>query len=286
MSVTSATVSTATAYFETTGDNTFDPTPAAGGHWGPALISGPAVAGLAAYALERDHDQSGFLPARFTIDLVKPARQAPTRVQTRLVRDGRRVRYTECDVLQGDWIVARATAVQYRKSEAPPGAEWTPVNSFPRPHGSGVDRLVVGSDSAGWSVLGANHQDGSRKRACYRGVNVLQDEPVSPFVRSVIVAEAAANLVINLGTKGIGYINGDLTVSLSRLPRCELIGVQGDTRSAFDGIAVGTASLFDDLGPFGSAMVTSLANPDAQIDFAGTARTAAPGAELFDHTGS
>lgn len=33
-----------------------------------------------------------------------------------------------------------------------------------------------------------------------------------------MVAEATS-LVTNLGTKGIGYINGDLTVALSRLPR-------------------------------------------------------------------
>ena len=76
---------TAQAYFTDRGDDTFQPTAAAGGHWGQELLSGPAVAGLAAWALERDFGQSGFIPARCTIDLLKPARREPIRVQTRLV---------------------------------------------------------------------------------------------------------------------------------------------------------------------------------------------------------
>lgn len=270
-----------TGYFIATGDDTFAPTPAAGGHWGESLISGPAVAGLAARTLERDHGQPDFLPARLTVDLIKPAGQVPTRTQTRLIRSGRRVRYAECDVIQGDWIVARATAVLYRTSEAPGGDEWAPHTRFTAPARAEGDELFVGSDAAGWSVLGAEHQNTSRKQAFYRGVDVVVGEIASPFVRAVVVAEAATNMVINMGTEGIGYINGDLTVSLSRSPRSPFIGVQGESRSAFDGIAQGTATLFDDFGPFGTAMVTALANPAAQINFAATARTSAPGSELF-----
>jgi hypothetical protein len=274
-------IETATAYFVPGDDNTFKPTPAASGHWGESLLSGPAVAGLAARALEHDFGQAGFTPARFTIDLLKPARQTPTRTQTRLIREGRRVRYAECDVIQGDWIVARATAVQYLTSEAPPGDEWTTEPVFTAPADAGYDGMLVGSDQAGWSALGATHQNTAPKRAYYRGVDVVVGEKQSPFVRAVVVAEAAANMVINLGTCGIGYINGDLTVALSRLPRGESLGVQGDSRFAAEGVSVGTATLFDEAGPFGTATVTSIANPAAQIDFAGAARTEAPGAELF-----
>lgn len=270
------------AYFIEAADGLFEPTALAGGHWGETLISGPAVAGLAARALEKDFGQTGFRPARFTIDLLKPARQVPTRTQTRLIRDGRRVRYVECDVVQGDWIVARATSVAYRISEAPAGDEWEPQAEFVAPRGvDGSDELFVDSESCGWSLFGAEHQNTTRKQAYYRGADVVAGEVASPFVRSVIVAEAATNMVVNLGTAGIGYINGDLTVSLSRLPRSPFIGVRGDTRSAADGVAVGTATLFDAVGPIGTASVTALANPAAAIDFTASPRTQAPGAELF-----
>ncbi len=280
------TTATADAYFVRTTAGDFEPTQLAGGHWGESLISGPAVAGLAARALEKDFGEPGFLPARFTIDLLKPARQVPTRTQTRLVRDGRRVRYVECDVIQGNWIVARATSVAYRVSQAPAGQEWEPQPEFIAPPQGGSDGMFVASEPAGWSVLGAEHQNTSRKQAYCRGEDVVAGEATSPFVRSVVVAEAATNMVVNLGTEGIGYINGDLTVSLSRLPRSEFIGVRGDTRFAVDGVAVGTATLFDTVGPIGTASVTALANPAAQIDFTATPRNQAPGAELFSASAS
>ena len=271
----------ATAYFISETDRVFHPTTAAGGHWGAELISGPAVAGIAAYALERDFGRPGFLPARFTVDLIKPAKQVPTVIETRVIREGRRVRYTECDVLQGDSIVARATMVQYLQSEAPPGQEWTSGDAFHGPTDAPDAALLVGSDDAGWGVLGAEHQNTSRKRAYYRGPGVVAGQPVSPFVRAAVVSEAATNMVLNMGTNGIGYINGDLTVTLARLPRSEFLGVQGDARFAAAGVATGTATLFDDYGPIGTAIVTALANPAAQIDFGGASRTSGAGAELF-----
>jgi len=181
--------------------------------------------------------------------------------------------------------VARATVVQYRQSEEPAGQVWTTAPRFTAPAAADDQDLVVGSDDTGWSRLGAQHQNTSRKRAYYRGADVIEGQPTSPFVRAVIVAEAATNMVVNLGTAGIGYINGDLTVALSREPRSEHLGVQADSHFAADGIAVGTATLFDDAGAFGTATITSLANPAAQIDFTGAARTDAPGAELFNTPG-
>jgi hypothetical protein len=74
-----------------------------------------------------------------------------------------------------------------------------------------------------------------------------------------VVAEAAASLVTNMGIDGIGYPNGDLTLALSRLPRGVFIGVQADTHFAENGVSVGSATLFDDAGAFGTSMVTAVA---------------------------
>ena len=75
-----------------------------------------------------------------------------------------------------------------------------------------------------------------------------------------MVAEGTS-LVTNLGTAGVGYINGDLTVALARLPVDDWVGVQADAHWAADGVAVGTATLFDHLGAFGTGMVTAVGNP-------------------------
>ena len=68
----------------------------------------------------------------------------------------------------------------------------------------------------------------------------------------------------NLGSAGVGYINGDLTMALSRLPVDDWIGIQADSHHAADGIAVGTATLFDRLGAFGSGTTTAVANAAAR----------------------
>ena len=136
-------------------DGSFHPTEYARSGWSDDMVNGPALVGLAALSLEQQYGADGFLPARFTADLFRAARRVPTCVRTRAVRDGRRIRITECDILQGDTEVARATMVQYRTSRPPPGREWVALDdSFAPPAGtagpSSDAAYFVGSDAAGW----------------------------------------------------------------------------------------------------------------------------------------
>jgi acyl-CoA thioesterase len=256
------------AHFILTESGEFEPTPFAGSHWGDDHLNGPAVVGLAATSLEQHCGSPDFMPSRLTVDLFRAARGVPTTVSVRTVRDGRRVRSAECDIAQEGRLVARATLLQYRRSTAPPGRLWTvPATiEFPPPLEDGV-QTAVHSDAADWSRSPGEHQNDSRKRFYNSAIDVVAGQPNTQFLRAVMVAEATS-LVTNLGTEGVGYINGDLTVGLARLPVGEWIGVQADSHWDADGVSVGTATLFDRTGAFGSGMVTAVANPAAQIDFA------------------
>lgn len=254
-------------HFTQIDDDTFMPSHFAQSHWGADHLNGPALVGLAARALEASFADPRFLPSRLTVDLFRAARGVPTRTKLALVRDGRRVRNAECELVQDGVTVARATLVQYRLSAPPRGTEWESAAEFSGPTGRDESRgVAVGSDDAGWTGTIADHQNASRKRFLTRTTDVLDGERNTPFVRAVVAAEATS-LVTNLGTAGVGYINGDLTVALARLPRDEWIGVQADTHWTADGIAVGTSTLFDGAGAIGTGMVTALSNPDVQIDF-------------------
>ncbi len=262
-----ARMATEPAHFTLAESGEFIPTRFAQSHWGDDHLNGPAVVGLAARALELSCGSPDFMPARLTVDLFRAARGVPTSVDVRQLRDGRRVRSGECEVRQEGRAVARATLLQYRRSTAPPGRLWTAPMSFEAPPEPNDTSLTwIGSDEGGWSRSPGDHQNGSRKRFYNRAIEVVAGEKNSQFVRAVMGAEATS-LVTNLGTEGVGYINGDLTVALARLPVGEWIGVQADSHSASDGIAVGTATLFDQSGAFGSGMTTAVANPAAQIDF-------------------
>lgn len=260
-------MSTEAAHFTLAESGEFLPTRFAQSHWGDDHLNGPAVVGLAAWMLEQEAGSPDFMPARLTVDLFRAARGVPTTVVARVVRDGRRVRSAECDVFQDGRVVARATLLQYRRSVAPPGQLWTAPMTFPAPPSVDDATLTrVGSDQAGWSRSPGEHQNDSRKRFYNQPIEVVAGEKNSQFVRAVMAAEATS-LVTNLGTKGVGYINGDLTVGLARSPVGDWIGVQADSHWASDGVAVGAATLFDESGAFGSGMVTAVANPAAQIDF-------------------
>ena len=254
-------------HFSQTEQDTFVPGAYAQSHWGPDHLNGPALVGLVARALEVSFGDPEFLPSRLTVDLFKAARGVPTLTKLALVRDGRRVRNAECELVQNGVTVARATLVQYRLSTAPRGEEWVASTEFAGPSDRDESRGIgIGSDAIGWTGTIADHQNTSRKRFFNRTIDVVDGYRNSPFVRAAMAAEGTS-LVTNLGTAGVGYINGDLTVALARLPRDEWIGVQADSHWAADGISVGTSTLFDSEGAIGSGMVTAVSNPGAQIDF-------------------
>jgi hypothetical protein len=86
------------ADFRVTDGGAFVPTPFAQSRWGDDHLNGPAVVGLAARALENHCGSDDFMPARFTADLFRAARNVPTTLDVRVVRDGRRVRNAEYEI--------------------------------------------------------------------------------------------------------------------------------------------------------------------------------------------
>jgi hypothetical protein len=254
------------AYFIQQSNGSFRPTTSAAASWSDGVLSGQAIAALAASTLERKYSVDGYLPTRLTLDLLRPARAVPTHTQTRLIRHGHRMRTAECDIIQDDWIVARATLLQCRQSHPPADDQCASEMSVIETHSSDNRALHVDSDGTGWSPMGVQHHQTGRKRAYYGGLDAVAGLAATPFVRAAVVAEAAANLVTDLGASGIGYINGDLTVALARLPRGVFIGVQADTNFSENGVSVGSVTLFDDDGAFGSSMVTAMANPAARME--------------------
>ena len=255
------------AHFTQAGEDRYLPTRYAQSHWGADHLNGPALVGLAARTLEANYGEVDFMPARLTVDLFKAARGVPTTTKVGLIRDGRRVRNSECEIMQDGATVARATMVQYRRAEPPRGQQWVSDTDFDWPAEFGEAGLsYMGSDGVGWTSGIGEHQNTARKRFINRMIDVVEGHDNTPFVRATMIAEGTS-LVTNLGTGGVGYINGDLTVALARLPVDEWMGVQADSHRAADGISVGSATLFDRIGAFGSGLVTAVGNPAAQIDF-------------------
>ena len=98
----------------------------------------------------------------------------------------------------------------------------------------------------------------------HRGA-VVAGEPLTGFQAAASTADGAS-LVSNWGTRGVEHINTDITMTLAREPEGVEIGLLATDRVEHDGIAVGTAAVFDRRGPLGTVMVAALANARRTVD--------------------
>lgn len=262
------------AFFTLDGSGAYNPTRYARSAWSETMVNGPAVVVAAARALESGHGAEGFQPARLTVDLFAPVRFEPLVAVTEEVRAGNRIRVADVRLLQGGEPVARATLVQLRRGEQPPGRVWRsgrqvapPAAADPAEAAPGKNVFFGSGDSVeSWSRDMGLHQNDQRKRFWINPLDVVVGEAATPFQRAVTLAESSS-LMTHWGDEGIGFINADLTVALARLPRSGDIGIEADEHISEAGVAVGTATLFDRDGMFGTGTVVAVSNAGRQIDF-------------------
>ncbi|WP_374999517.1 thioesterase family protein [Aeromicrobium sp. CTD01-1L150] len=242
--------------------------------WSHDQMHGVAISGALARGLELRLAEIGraeLRPARYTVDLFRPASMAPCTVETEVVREGRRLCLIDASLLQDGERVARATCIFLLPTESPGGDVWTPVDHPQAPPSDVVPvseepRVPFFTSDVPWSQSFADHQNAGRKQTWQTGLRVVEGEDGTPFQAVASVADATS-MVVNWGTEGVQYINTDITLALARTPVGREIGLSATDRVEHDGIAVGTVEVFDRAGALGTAMVTALANGARPIDF-------------------
>ena len=242
--------------------------------WREDQMHGVATSGALARELERAVAALGrddLRPARYTVDLFRAPSMSPCTVRSSVVREGSRICLLDAVLEQDGRPVARAGAIFLVPSQNPSGSVWSSPDA-PQPpplevaEVSEEPRVPIFSSAAGWSQNFAEHQNGSRKQTWQTGLPVVVGEKPSLFQAVAGVADATS-MVMNWGDAGVEYINTDITLALSRLPVSMEIGLSARERFAHDGIAVGTAVVFDREGPIGTSTVSSLANAKRTVDF-------------------
>ncbi len=257
-------------FFTVDGD-TYVPGPLAQGPWG-ATVSGHIVGGLLGRAVERAGGDPDLQPARLTVDLLRPTFMNAVVVHTAVRREGKRIRVVDAEIVQDGATAARASAVFLRRGEHPPGEVWSaPAPMPPLPvddanllpdmpfllwaYGSDWTAGTLGGTTIEWQGTPAP------KFAWVRELRpLIAGEPVTPFTRAALAGDVTSALT-HWGTDGLRYINADFTISLSRLPEGDHIGLAAHSHQSFDGIASGSATLFDQHGPIGSSIAIALAQP-------------------------
>lgn len=253
----------------------FAPNPIAQGPWG-ATVSGHIMGGILGWAVERAAPEPDLQPARLTVDLLRPTLMEPFTVAATVRRAGKRIALIDGEVIQRGAMVARAGAVFLRRGEHPAGEVWTDSTAMPAlPDDTVIPEVVMpfllwaysGHDSAG-TLAGTSVEwepAPAPKFVWVKEIRPLIDGcDVTPFTKAALAGDVTSALT-HWGTAGLRYINADFTMSLSRLPEGEFIGLAAHSHHGHDGVASGAATVFDRRGPLGHSIAVALAQPEGSF---------------------
>jgi hypothetical protein len=250
------------------------PTDIARSMWSGNQMHGVAVSGALARSAEtclRELGRDDVRPARWTVELFRPATMDPCQVSTSVVREGRRLVLVDTVMRQDGTDVARASGLFLAPSQAPTGEVWMPRHQPAPPSTAEVPpsdepRVPFFESGSGWSQSFPEHQNAQRKSTWQTGLPVVAGEQPSGFLVAASVADSAS-MLLHWGTEGVQYINTDITLTLARPPYGVEVGLVATDRVEADGIAVGTVGVLDRHGQVGCITVTALANARRPVDF-------------------
>jgi len=240
------------------------PNPCARGPWANAGLHGRVIAGLLGSEIERVHGDPDFMPVRLTVDMYRAPPMVPLAVETRVVRDSRRIRVVDADIISEGRSAGRASCQFLRRGENPSGNPWFGETSK-LPHPDSLPPGVAASDTMFdlWEMrwIEGSMETAGRQRQVWMRENreLVEGEPPSAFARVTVAADYASPLANTCGGRGYAFINSDLTIYLDRLPSDEWVGFESISHEASDGIGIGHCNLYDTEGRIGWASACGLA---------------------------
>ena len=240
----------------------FVPTDAARGPWNPQSLHGRVIIGLLGAELERRHGDPDMIPARLTVDMYRLPDLSPIEVQTRVVREGYRIKVVDAECFSAGKSMARATCQFLRRTGAPSGKVWSPPAwdapapaTIPEPADK---RMSMNGMWTARPISGEFGGAGQRRIWMSEVRDLVEGLPITPFGRVATSCDFASPFA-NAGDRGLEYINSDVTLYLHRMPVTNWVGYEVVNHQATDGVAIGECFVHDEQGPIGSATVCALA---------------------------
>lgn len=258
-----------TPYF-TELDGHYVPTRYCRGYWSPGTLNGRIVCGLLGHVLDKTFGAPDLVPVRFTVDMFRLVPAAPLRVDTEIVRSGRRAIFANAKLWSGDAMLAQASAVLVRASANPEMAtfqtpNWDvppPEELVPRPNPQFLDMRIIPRDRRLLTETASGDSRLHPEGRCYwiqDPRNLIAGEANGAFTRVAMLADFASPLA-NGSAVGLDFINTDITLYLHRMPAGAWFGFEFHKHNAGQGIAIGECWLYDEVGPLGTINAAAIAN--------------------------
>jgi hypothetical protein len=250
------------ALYEPTDDG-FSATALTIGPWDPGFQHAGPPAALLLRAAEEASGIDGGQTVRMAFDIFGPVPVGPVRVRASVVRPGRRIELIEAVLDAGDdRPLMRLSAWRMRTADdgltaAGPAAD----PAHPAPLSVEVSRAEVAAfftqdvayhRALDWRFAAGSFNAPGPAAAWTRSeCELVAGEPMSPLQHLLVMTDAASGISAVLDWTTATFANVDLTVSLTRPPRGEWLGMDARTTLGGSGAAQCFAVLYDADGAIG-----------------------------------
>lgn len=240
------------------------PTELARGPWSPHAQHGGAPSALLAGVLEKVDAGPPAFTVRLTIDLMRPVPLTPLRIETRVVRPGKKLQIVDASLFDGDVEVVRASALRLRTLDTELDVPWNvpDVPKLPPPGTPSPFPQMAGGQLGYWnaiemsSVVGELFVPGPAAVWFRLRVPVVAGEEPSPLQRVAAVADFGNGVGSGIDRGRLTFINADVSITLHRLPVGEWVALDGVMFPERSGIGVAESVLHDQRGRIGRGVQT------------------------------
>jgi len=195
------------------------------------------------------------------VEILRPVPIGEVRVESRVLRPGKRVQLVEASLSGEGGELMRASAWLLRRSEVEMPGEAVRVDDPPQGHEQGwTPEFFATGQSVGYhtamewkAVAGAFLEPGPATVWMRMRHPLVAGEGPTPLQRALIAADVGNGISAVLDWREYVFINVDLTVHLERLPEGDWVCVDAVTRPQPSGIGTAESVLYDARGRIGRA---------------------------------
>lgn len=231
------------------------------GPWDPGSQHAGPPSALLGREIERFDEAGEFQVGRIVFEILRPVSIGEVRVESRVIRPGKKVQLVEASLSNEAGELMRATAWLLRTSELelpegaaaddspPAGPEegWTP-EFFPTGQDAGYHTAME------WKAVAGAFLEAGPATVWMRMRQPLVDgEEPTPLQRALVAADVGNGISAVLDWREYVFINVDLTVHFERMPEGEWVCVDAVTRPQASGIGTAESVLSDQRGRIGRA---------------------------------
>lgn len=240
-------------------DGRFEPTELALGPWNPEHLHGGAVSGLIAHVCEAVPTPVPMRPVRLNVDLLHPVPHAPLEINTKIVREGKRLQLIDLTIEGRDRTVARASVLRMREAigetsdvESPdtPRSDVAPDmrRAIPEDQAANLPGFIRALDYIGPPE---DAPDGHVSIWLRLRCQLVDAASPSPFVRAAIAADFTSGTGSRLDHMQWRFINPDITAHFERMPIGAWIRLDATARISGAGIGRSASVIGDAQGRIG-----------------------------------